>query len=376
VLALSVAAQSIPGANAADSIFTVADVAVDVTAKAAAKARVKAHAEGQKRAFERLLNRLTLATDRDRVPALDSAGVAELVASFEVEQEKTSSVRYLATLTVRFKPNAVRSFLRGYGIGFAETRSKPLLVLPVYELAGARALWDEPNPWRKAWLELPPSDGLVPMIHPKGDLRDIAMIGAEQAVAGDDGRLRAIAARYGAADVLIVLARIQAPVYTPGTPLGPPTIQVTVRRLGTVLIEQTRIETFTPANDETMEDALRRAAKLVAAEVADGWKRSNRLRFDTGNVLMVTAPIRSLADWLEIQRRLAGVAFIRTSDLIYLSRHAARLRLHFIGDANQLAVALAQSDLGLDRGPVSWFLRLRGPQRGGKKKNRKAGGRR
>ena len=69
-------------------------------------------------------------------------------------------------------------------------------------------------------------------------------------------------------------------------------------------------------------------------------------------------PLRSLAEWLKIKERLDRVAFIRRSDLIYLTRRAATLRLNFIGDEEQLRVALAQSDLSLDHGATSWVMRL------------------
>ncbi|MEE8563540.1 MAG: hypothetical protein V3S92_07950, partial [Alphaproteobacteria bacterium] len=62
-------------------------------------------------------------------------------------------------------------------------------------------------------------------------------------------------------------------------------------------------------------------------------------------------------DWLAIKRRLAGVALIQRSDLVYLSRKLARLRINYIGDEEQLTLALVQNDIILERGPVSWILR-------------------
>ena len=93
--------------------------------------------------------------DHKRLPVMDPKQVATYVKDFNVTNEKNSEIRYLADLTYRFKPNDIRLLLRDNEIQFAETISKPMLVLPVYQIAGAVFLWDDPNPWREAWLNEP-----------------------------------------------------------------------------------------------------------------------------------------------------------------------------------------------------------------------------
>ena len=338
-------------------VFTVAGVEVDATADTAAAARDRALAEGQKAALGRLLDRIVLATDRKKLPEINAGAIAELVRDFEVTREKRSSIRYLSVLRVRFKADGIREWLRSHDIGFAETRSRPVLVLPVFEVAGAFSLWGEPNPWRDAWLALPPSDGLVPLVRPTSDIRNAVLIGAEQAVRGDDDRLAAIAQHYGAADVLVAVAGFRMGTVGEEGQAAQPFLQVTLSRMGTALTEQTRLESFALRAGESRETAIGRAASVIADQIQDEWKRDNRLRFGAGNELTVTVPLTSLADWLYIKRRLAGVAFIRRSDLLYLSRKQARLRINYIGDEEQLTLALVQNDIILERGPVSWTLR-------------------
>ncbi len=124
-------------------IFTVADIPVDATANSALAAREAARIDGQRRAFGVLIERLTLAADRGRVPRLSDQQLTELVRDFEVANERSSAVRYLADYTFRFRPDEVRQVLRSAGIPFAETMSKPVTVLPVLRQGGATALWDE-----------------------------------------------------------------------------------------------------------------------------------------------------------------------------------------------------------------------------------------
>ncbi len=355
LLAILVVGSPVAAAGGGD-VFTVADVEVDATAATATVARDRAMAEGQKAALGRLFDRIVLEGDRKKLPQVSDGVIAQLVRDFEVTREKSSSVRYLAVLRVRFKADGIRELLRSHDVGFAETRSKPVLVLPVFEVAGAFSLWGEPNPWRDAWLATPRLDGLVPLIRPSADIRNSVMIGAEQAVRGDDERLAAIARHNGAADVLVAVAGFRMGAGDEGQ-AAQPYLQVTLARMGTALAEQTRLESFALRPGESRESVIGRAVIDIAAQIQEEWKRDNRLRFGVGGELIVTVPFTSLAEWLYFKHGLARVAFIRRSDLLYFSRTQARLRIEFIGDEEQLALALIQNDIILERGAVSWTLR-------------------
>ena len=196
-------------------------------------------------------------------------------------------------------------------------------------------------------------DGLVPLIVPAGDLADINDIGAEQAVRGDKERLAAISARYGAGDALLAVARLATDLKT-----NQPVLSVTVSRLGTGASEQTLVQSFWAQPKGGVEGLLETAAAEVAAEIEESWKMNNLLRFDIEGGLVMTVPLASLGDWIEVRRRLASVAFVKRSDLVSLSRGEAQVRLLYLGDKGQLTLALAQRDLKLYRGPVSWVLQL------------------
>jgi len=336
----------------AQSVFTVSDLAVDEQAETASAARAKALADGERRAFYTLLRRLVIRADWEYLPQLEQEEIAPFIQDFAVADEKTSSVRYLAKLSYRFKPDLVRRFLRNLSLDFAETPSKPVLVLPVYQLAGALSLWDEPNPWREAWRMQRDQGGLVPFVLPIGDLQDIAAIGAEQAVKGDIPRLDALADRYDVDDTMVALASF-------GTgQLGRPTLQISTSRYGAGSTDQTLITNLTANQTESVAELLRRAAVEVAEQVEDQWKRDNLLRFGQLAVLPTVLQIASLAEWIEAKRRLAQMAVIDRIDLILLSRNEVRLNIHFLGDVEQLRLALAQSDIALSEDQGIWSIKL------------------
>jgi hypothetical protein len=342
-------------------VFTVANIHVDVTAKTASAARKEALKKGEKEAFNLLLKRLTLRIDQKRLPILGPKQIPTYIQDFGVTNEKNSGIRYLANLTYRFKPNDIRLLLRDNAIQFAETISKPMLVLPVYELAGAVFLWDDPNPWREALLGNPKTNktkmrkrvaGLVPLIFGNGDLADIATISAELAVKGDMKSLVAIAKKYKVGKSLVILASLTS------TPQETPTLKVQV--LQYVLDNKGHVFSMQiEANKlESVSDLLNRSATEVTERIEELWKAENLLKFENMGVVAAIFPINSLAEWVDAKRRLVKVAVIENIEPVIFSRTEIRLNIHFIGEVDQLKLALAQTDMELKEDKIGWVLRI------------------
>ncbi|MSP49800.1 MAG: DUF2066 domain-containing protein [Alphaproteobacteria bacterium] len=342
-----------------DDVFTVADVAVDVTDATAAQARERALLEGQRQAFQRLMQRL--ATDASaRPPRLDEATMASVVRSIDVSNERTSAVRYLATLTIRFNPGAVRDVLAAAGISFTETRARPMLLVPVYSAGGSTILFEDRNPWREAWARRPQRDTLVPIVVPLGDLRDIADLDARQAMAGDTAKLEALARRYGAADsaVAVAVANVSLDPVT-----SKPIVALTVIR-HSAPGDSTLVDSFTGEAGDRGEALLARAVDWVERELERLWKDENAVGPGQDERHMTFAvPIASLAEWTEVRRRLGGIGLVRKADVLQVTRQEGRIAITYVGEPGQLKSALAQRDLELIEGDGEAVLRLTGPVR-------------
>lgn len=330
-------AQAVRGDSAA---FTVRDVQVDRTAVSAAAAREAALLDGQRAALRRLFERLVPQAQYGRFPKLSDSQISDLVQNYEVQSERTSAVRYIATLTFRFKPEDVRTLLRNARLPFAETSAKPYLVLPVLRQQGVTLLWDSTNPWRDAWNRLAPADGLVPLVLPKGDPADTSQINADQAHSGDEQRLTAIARRYGAAGVYVADAALDAPA------AGRAMLQVSLIAYGGAS-EQTLVDSYAQNPGEAMDAFLQRAALAMTNDIEERWKSGQLLQFDHEASLTVLVNYDDLSQWVAIRRRLADLAVIRRTDLVSLTRRQAVLNMVYIGDEGQLRLALAQQDLEL-----------------------------
>ncbi len=346
------------GAEHEDRIFTVSDLPIDENEESAAVARDLALADGQRRALDQVFRRMVLRSDVERIPRLEDDEISALVQAISVTDEKTSSTRYLAKLTVRMKKNAVRNFLRDLSLGYAETVSKPRLILPLYEAAGALLLWDDPNPWRSAWETRDTDEGsLVPLTVPRGDRGDIFVIGAAQVLAGDTDRLRAIARRYNVEDVLIAHAVLRIDLAA-----NLPRLDVTLREVGPAGAAVI-VQSFSGVARDRVPELLVRAAAEATLRLEEDWKRDNVLQFDNPVRLSVRVPIGGIEDWVKIRDRLDGSAIVRNVELVALSRSGAQVVLHYLGEPAQLALDLSQRDLNLVELDGFWTLSMRGAGR-------------
>ncbi|MBT3790846.1 MAG: DUF2066 domain-containing protein [Alphaproteobacteria bacterium] len=333
------------------TVYSVGGVKVDASADTAAAAQKIALAEGQNIAAERLLKRITPLNRHGDLPSANNSYVSNLVQSMEVSSEKRSSTRYLAELVFNFRRGAVRRLLRDLGIPFSETMSKPVLVLPIYERAGAANLWDDPNPWREAWRGIDNSNRFVPLIIPEGGLHDMGAISVDQAVNADASRLTAIAARYKAETVIIVHA-VQRRNLAGGTDL----LDVAIQRFSATE-DSTVIESFESTVGEPLANLLGKAATGVASLIEENWKLATRLGFSERGPLSVRLKLQTLADWITLKRRLEAIPAVDQVELRELTRQSAQVFLHHLGDESALRVALTQSDLSLKKEDGFWVLR-------------------
>jgi hypothetical protein len=351
LLTLWLGLAAIPAA--AQGVFTVEGIRVDATAADANAAREVAFAGGTREAYRKLLEQIVPREYYARLPDPRPADLTAMVFSLQVENERTSPTRYLANLTVNFRRDAVRSLLQRSNVPFAETASRPVLIVPVYTSAGATLLWDDPNPWRQAWSFARNRNSLAPMVLANGDLTDVGLISAAQAANADRARLAAVAARYGVEDVLVAQANLRFEI---GSRV--PSIDVVLRRFGPAG-EGTTIEGYRGDAAEPVQTLLNRAVESIVTGIEDRWKRENLLAFGNEAVLSANVPLASLSDWIGIRQRLERAPEIKAVDLAEVSTTSAQVLLRYFGEAGRLVVALAQRGLVLSQAGGYWTLSLR-----------------
>jgi hypothetical protein len=344
--------------------YLVENVPVDVTAASAAAARDKAIFDGQRTALGQLLTRLGAdqGIDANKVPDNKLTG---LVQDFEIKQEKASTVRYIATLNVRFKPGAVQNFLTTSGVNYATTASKPVVILPVSTSNGRAVLWEERTAWRAACEALVHPDPILPFLVPAGDLNDVSAVSAHDALAGNDKAMNIVATNYSAGTVVVAQIAADAQQLNPSRPLA-----VSVTRYDeTGLRLSSDLLNIPPA--PTIDVQIASAALAVDKTIRQYWRQSSGLGSGTANdpaaipagpqsSMPVEAPIANLTELATLKQRLGVVGAIHGVEVASLTRGLANLRINYSGDVVQLQQAIASQNLALVQLPGGgWQLRNR-----------------
>jgi hypothetical protein len=344
LLCAVLAVSAIPVLAWAADPFQVSGIEVDVTAANVAAAKDKAIADAEREGFRRLLERLTQPADHGRLPKADPI---QYVRDVAIEQEKSSTVRYIATLSVRYNAASVKKLLQGAGLKYADPRPRPVAVVPLYRAGGRALLWDDPNPWRAAWA-LVGNGALVPLAIPSGDLADVQSLPTDKAMAADGPALAAFAQRYRTSDVLLATAMVNA---------AGSAIEVTLG--GSAGIPKP-YETKTYPIGEAGPDA---ALKVAALDIAQGldatYKQQNLLAFDRAASLPVMVALKGLDDWVAVRERLGRVPQVRRWEIVSLSRDEAAIVINTLGEPDQVKGALANAGLVLEQGEGFWTMRPR-----------------
>ena len=346
-------APASPPAQPAQDPYT-ATVTVDATSDNVAKARDLARLDGARRALVQVVQNLAGGPDKTKPLKLNDNDITDMVASFEVANEKMSAVRYTADYTYHFKPADVAKAMQTAGIAMnnantaAAAGGKAIVVLPVYQDGTAALLWDDPNPWRDAWAQRAPSATGVPLLVPLGDVSDLAAIDADKARMGDTTALAAIAKKEGATDVLVLVA-----VKRVGDKPG---LDVTVRRFHLGQFVDVHFDSIDANPGEADADLFKRAADVIAADIDSGWKNAKADVSGPQASLTVVAPITGLDDWIQLRDMLSAAPAVRKIDVKSLSRQEATIEIQYVGTSDQLKANLAAMKLDLEGGDPTWRL--------------------
>lgn len=182
--------------------FLASGITVDVTGDNAEDAREKGWREAQRKGWAQLYKRIN-GTDG---PALGDSVLDGIVTAIVVEHEQIGPRRYVATLGVQFDRVRAGQIL---GVSGRTLRSPPLLVIPVYSIDGMEQVFEQRSAWQRAWAEYNTGQSAIDYVRTAGTGADTLLLNAGQT--GRRGRVwwRVILDQYGAADVLIPIARVE-----------------------------------------------------------------------------------------------------------------------------------------------------------------------
>jgi hypothetical protein len=318
---------------ASPTSYEVTGIRVDVTAENAAAARDKALQDGARQALQQFVDTWVPADKRARYARMSQQQIEDMISDFSIREEKSSGVRYIATLDYRFKPSRASRLLRDAGVAVPLMPGEappppPIIVVPVLEASIPGTGGD---PWRSTWRNLAA----------RRPERYVVASTDAAAVAGDQTRLSALVRQLGGESGLVVVA-------TPAT-----NADGTLASLNVGFLRQGRSRqasgqlSFSPEEGETTEAFLRRTVVGTEAAMGEAWKQAAAAALPSRSELAAWVPVDSLGDWLKMQKALRQVEGVRRIELTMMTRRQMLVSISYTGSLNELRANLEDADLVL-----------------------------
>jgi hypothetical protein len=189
-------------AIASSGDFEVTGIHVDIYGPDANTARQSGWKLAQRLAWKQLWTR----TNGGDGPVFSDSVLDGLVSGIEVQQEQIGPNRYIATLAVLFDRARAGQAL---GVSGQVMRSPPLLVIPVLTDGGVSTVFETATEWQKAWAVFRTGESAIDYVRPTGDGPDALLLPANQISRYGRSWWRVLLDQYGAADVIMPLARLE-----------------------------------------------------------------------------------------------------------------------------------------------------------------------
>ncbi len=188
---------------ASNGDFEVSGIVVQTTGDSAEEAREAGWKEAQKLAWDKLW---TETGHSGKAPALAEGTIDSMVSAVVIEREQMGPHRYIASLGVIFDRARAGEVL---GMTGERSRSAPLLIVPVTYSGGAATLYEVRTPWQRAWAEYQTANSSIDYVRPNGAGGESLLLTAGQIERRSRTWWRNILDQFGAADVIMPLARIE-----------------------------------------------------------------------------------------------------------------------------------------------------------------------
>ncbi len=358
-LACSLAGTAMAQSNSA---YTVRDIQVSKTAATGLAAQDAAIRAARDQALAYLFRRLTPESYHNALPVVPPEQMDAMVQATDIQQEQITATAYTGTLALTFSPAAVRQQLQSRNIPFTDRVSPPLIIVPVYERAGALQLWETPNAWDSAWRARVGAQGLVQTVMANGNPSEQLVISADQTLAGDAARLQALAQAYGARGAIVAHARFKIDPRN-----GQPALETSLSGYG-VAPAGPLTRTFVGSSgmaggaDKAAEDLSTAAAAGLSEMLAQAWKSQNirTASSGAGGAILATSRLTHLSEYASLMRQLRELPTVEHFSLAKLNAAEAVFRLHLRGGTAQAQSVFSQYGMSLTQTPSGWSLRSGG----------------
>lgn len=317
----------VSSAQAADERFAV-DINVDVTDSNASLARERAMNEANRAAIVQVAKRITTTEGAIRLGAMTDEQLINFIKEVSVNSEKSSNIRYIASLRVVLHEGMLRQYMEERQIPLLADNDSRILIIPIFrEFENDKPLlWEGNNLWRMAW-ENSSGNNSIKFIPLAASGTNYMLIDANKAAAADGEALNKLMMVNGADDVYVLDA-----VYDETDGL---TIQATSYKGNRQTIKVTGDKSL---GIELFKDAVAETKQQLEQQ----YQEQNLQENNKENTQTILFNFHTLSEWIrteQLLRRLPGVQDIETQAM---GTNRIQFNLIYTGSLDKLLYALRE----------------------------------
>ncbi len=331
-----------------NDIFTISGIDIDKTDENASNAKEKAIEEGQYIAFEKLVERLAPSFDISDIQ-YDKNFVSSMIKSFEIDSEELSDTRYIASLTFYFAPNEAIDYIEKIThTKLVQNTPTPVLILPIIrfnDIERGQELWAKDNVWYGAWKTYNLKRSFVPIKLPNADSIDAQLAPNSMVIKYDPASISKLMQRYQTSSSIIAILEMEDSDFK----------HILLHIYSYNNNYREHIKTIDISSSGKSDNILKKAVNKTIDLLNSDWKNKQKTMSITNNIITDTVKsnlvsnviFSNMGEWIKIQKALKDNFAIKNTKIISLNAKNAKLRLEYIGNLEQLRLALQDSGLEL-----------------------------
>ena len=320
------------GAAAADERYAV-EVSVDVTDSSASAAQERAMNEANRAAVAAVAKRITTADGVARLSAMTDDQLINFIKEVSVVEEKSSAVRYIATLRVVLNEDMLKQYMKERDIPVMVQTNSKILVVPVFRefSSDAPQLWESSNMWKQAW-DAAPADGVVRLVSLPASGANYSIMDGRKAVAMDGEALDKLMRLNGADDVYVLDATYDG---IDGLVIRAASYSGDIRTIRVEGPRSSGMELFNKAVDEVKKQLENRITEKSLSEAS------------LEDTIVVLYNFGRLPEWVAMEQELRSMNLVSNIETQALGAGRVQFKLSFVSSMDKLVQALRSRSIRL-----------------------------
>ena len=301
-----------------------------------------------KTAVRRYIEWVTLLEEESIISLLEKINPNLLISGYSIENEKFTKKRYSASITVNLDLKKIKNYLNVNNVPYFLDQGPRVLIIPVVKFNDRTILWDDPNPWFNAWMERPLDSNLTNLLLPLGEVEDLITLSAKDADDLTDYKIRNIAAKYNADEVLILKLSIEK--------------ENDFYNLNLLAFEGLKgkplfLDDLSYKKEISFEKTVLNLANAFTKRYDDIWVRENIERLQLETITQVRLKYNSFADWIKIKNSLLDSNQLSFLKVLKISNSDATIMIKFLSK-EKLIDDLEEKDININTQGEIWIISI------------------